>query len=248
MKVNKTMRQIIILISLLAFLSSCDQKRDHEFKFAVSGEFKPFSYVDKKGNLTGFDVELGNIIANELQKTSVSVKYKFSGIIEGLKSGRFDAAVASHTITNERKKQVNFSMPYYYSGPQVFSRIKKDSIKLQELEIAVSKGSTYQKMARSYTSKVKVYDSDNIALEALSRGRHDAVITDRVTGAMALKKGLKVIPNQSLGESKQGIALAKDSPELLSTINKILIKLRNNGTLTNLSKKYFANDITMAKK
>lgn len=242
------MKQIIIIISLLASLLSCDQKRDNEFKFAVSGEFKPFSYVDKKGHLTGFDVELGNIIARELQKTSVSVKYKFSGIIEGLKSGRFDAAVASHTITSERKKQVNFSRPYYYSGPQVFSRNKKNNIKLKDLEIAVSKGSTYQKMAKSYTNKVKVYDSDNTALEALSRGRHDVVITDRVTGAMALKKGLKVFPNQSLGESQQGIALAKDSPELLKTINKILLKLESNGTLMNLSKKYFASDITKANK
>lgn len=241
------MKKVFTLLSIIISLVSCNQKNDNEFRFAVSGEFKPFSYVNENGELTGFDVELGNLIAKELKKKPVSVKYKFSGIIEGLKSGRFDAAVASHTITDERKKQVSFSTPYYYSGPQVFSRNKKDNFNLKKLEIAVSKGSTYQKMAKTYTNSVKVYDSDNTALEALSRGRHDAVITDRVTGAMALKKGLKVFPNQSLGESQQGIAIAKENSELLGKINTILNKLKGNGILMNLSKKYFASDITRVK-
>ncbi len=237
----------IIIILIFTTLFSCHQEKENEFRFAVSGEFKPFSYVDKDGNLTGFDVELGRLIAKELKKTPVCVKYKFSGIIEGLKSGRFDAAVASHTITDERKKHVNFSLPYYYSGPQAFSRTKKDKINLENLEIAVSKGSTYQKMAQSYSENVKVYDSDNTALEALSRGRHEAVITDRVTGAMALKKGINVFPNQSLGQSQQGIALAKEKQELLKEINKILSKLKSDGSLMNLSKKYFGADITREK-
>jgi polar amino acid transport system substrate-binding protein len=237
------MKKILTLLLLSIVMFSCNKENKNEFKFAVSGEFRPFSYVDKKGELTGFDVELGQLIAKKLKKTPVPVKYKFAGIIEGLKSNRFDAAIASHTITPEREKQVNFSTPYYYSGPQVFSRNEKKKVKLKGLDIAVSKGSTYQRMATNHTENVKIYDSDNTALEALARGRHDAVITDRVIGAMGLKKGLNFFPNQSLGESQQAIAFAKENQDLLQKINTILTEFKADGTLLKLSKKYFASDI-----
>lgn len=234
---------ILSLFSLILF-HSCQNEDINKFRYAVSGEFRPFSYVDKNGELQGFDVELGKLIALKLGKEPEAVKYKFSGIIEGLKSGRFNAAVASHTVTKERQKHVNFTTPYYYSGAQVFSRKEKDIVELENMEIAVSKGSTYQRFAQKLSKNVKVYDSDNTALEALSRGRHDAVITDRVTGAMAIKNGLEVFPNQQLSESQQAIALAKDDKDSLEEINKVLVEFSKDGTLKQLSQKYFGSDIT----
>ncbi|EQC50951.1 transporter substrate-binding domain-containing protein [Bacteriovorax sp. DB6_IX] len=239
-------RLSLIILTLFSFIlfHSCQGEDINKFRYAVSGEFKPFSYVDENGKLQGFDVELGKLIGLKLGKEPEAVKYKFSGIIEGLKSGRFNAAVASHTVTSERKKHVNFSIPYYYSGAQVFSRNEKKVIELENLEIAVSKGSTYQRFAQKLSKNVKVYDSDNTALEALSRGRHDLVITDRVTGAMAIKNGLKIFPNQQLSESQQAIALSKESEESLKQINKILEEFSKDGTLKQLSQKYFGSDIT----
>ncbi len=218
-----------------------------KFTFASSGEFSPFSVTNGEGVMTGFDIDVAEAVAKELGLEPNQQKFKFASIVEGVKTGRFDAAVASHTVTDERKEQVNFSTPYYYSGPQIFTRPDSDLSTLEDLEgkeIAVSKGSTYAKTAQEVTENIKVYDSDVTALEALSKGKHDAVITDFVTGKTAIGKGLEIKGQKLLGRSEQAIAVSKENEKLLEDINKALETLRENGTLQEISKKYIGEDIT----
>jgi polar amino acid transport system substrate-binding protein len=219
-----------------------------KFNFATSGEFKPFSVTNDDGTMTGFDVDVAEAVAKELGLEPVQHKFKFGGIVEGVKSGRFDAAVASHAITAERLEAVNFSTPYYYSGPQIF--VRPDSTvetldDLKDMEIAVSKGTTYTEDAQKVTNNIKFYDSDVVALEALSKGKHDAVITDFVTGKEAMGAGMEIAGKELLGRTEQAIAIGKDKEELLEKVNKALEKLRENGTLTEISNKYFGEDITV---
>ncbi|MCF6138127.1 transporter substrate-binding domain-containing protein [Pseudalkalibacillus berkeleyi] len=227
--------------------SKYDLAESDKFTFASSGEFAPFSTTDASGEMSGFDIEVAEAVAKELGLEPNQEKFKFASIVEGVKTGRFDAAVASHTITDERKKAVDFSTPYYYSGPQIFTRPDSDIQTLDDLkgkEIAVSKGSTYAKTAKEVTDQIRVYDSDVTALEALSKGKHDAVITDFVTGKEAIGKGFKIEARELLGRSEQAIAVSKENEQLLKDINKALETLREDGTLKELSKKYFGEDIT----
>jgi polar amino acid transport system substrate-binding protein len=145
--------------------------------------------------LTGFDIEVGRAIAKELGLKPVEKRIKFKGIVEGVKTGRADAAVASRTINPQRAKQVAFSTPYYYSGPQIFVRPDSKIKTVEDLkgkEVAVAKGSTYAAVAEKYTKNIKMYDSDITALKALAGGRHDSVITDFVTGKTAAKEDSKL--------------------------------------------------------
>ncbi|SIC41405.1 amino acid ABC transporter substrate-binding protein, PAAT family, amino acid ABC transporter membrane protein, PAAT family [Mycobacteroides abscessus subsp. abscessus] len=142
---------------------------------------------------------------------------------------------------------MNFSIPYYYSGPQIFVRpdsSAKSLDDLKDLEIAVSKGSTYADSAEEVTDNIIFYDSDVTALEALSRGKHDAVITDFITGKEAIGSGMEIEGKELLGRSEQAIAVAKENEELLDQINEALEKLHEDGTLTEISKKYIGEDIT----
>ncbi|MCF6408684.1 transporter substrate-binding domain-containing protein [Pseudalkalibacillus salsuginis] len=224
-----------------------DLKEDGKFTYASSGEFKPFSSTDANGEMTGFDIEVAEAIAKELGLEPNPQKFKFASIVEGVKTGRFDAAVASHTINEERAEHVDFSIPYYYSGPQIFTRSDSDietKDDLKDKEIAVSKGSTYAKSAEEMTDNIKIYDSDVTALEALSEGKHDAVITDFITGKEAIGNGFNIEGKELLGRSEQAIAVAKDNDKLLKDINAALEKLREDGTLKKLSEKYFGDDIT----
>jgi len=250
----KALSILILLISLAACGSDKTSTNgmnlvdEGKFTFASSGEFKPFSVTDTDGKMTGFDIEVAEAIAKELGLDPVQKKFKFGGIVEGVKAGRFDAAVASHTITEERLKAVNFSTPYYYSGPQIFVRPDSSIKTLDDLkgkEIAVSKGSTYAKTAEEVTDKIILLDSDVTALEALSKGKHDAVITDFITGKEAIGTGMKIAGKELLGRSDQAIAIAKDNKKLLEEVNKALQTLRDNGTLTKISKKYIGEDITV---
>jgi polar amino acid transport system substrate-binding protein len=247
----------IVILSCAAVLGACGSKEassggmkladEGKFTYAASGEFKPFSVTEADGTMTGFDIEVGDAVAKELGLEPVQKKFKFGGIVEGVKSGRFDAAVASHTINEDRLKAVNFSIPYYYSGPQIFVRpdsSAKSLDDLKDLEIAVSKGSTYADSAEEVTDNIIFYDSDVTALEALSRGKHDAVITDFITGKEAIGSGMEIEGRELLGRSEQAIAVAKESEELLEKINEALEKLHEDGTLTEISKKYIGEDIT----
>ncbi|WLD92270.1 transporter substrate-binding domain-containing protein [Alkalihalobacillus sp. AL-G] len=226
---------------------------DGKFTFASSGEFKPFSYADPDDptKMVGYDIAVANAIAEELGLEPSPQKYKFASIIAGVKGDRFDAAVASHTITDERAKEVDFTEPYYYSGPQIFVRPDSDIETAEDLkgkDVAVSKGSTYAKMAVKYTDNIKTFDSDVVALQALSEGKNDAVITDFITGQLAIKSGFEIVAKERLGESEQAIAISKENPELLKAVNEALQKLKDNGTLAKLSKEWIGEDITTSEK
>jgi polar amino acid transport system substrate-binding protein len=226
---------------------------DGKFTYAASGEFKPFSYADPDDpkKMIGFDIAVAEAVAKELGLEPNPQKFKFASIVAGVKSDRFDAAVASHTITDKRLKEVDFSTPYYYSGPQIFVRPDSDvetSADLKDLEIAVSKGSTYVETAKEHTDKIQTYDSDVVALQALSNGKHDVVITDFITGALAIKEGFDIVAKERLGESEQAIAINKENPELLKAVNEALEKLREDGTLAKLSKEWIGEDITSSQK
>ena len=242
---------LVVLLSAFLFpyhsAAQPELVKQAEFSFAVSGEYRPFSYVDKQGQLQGFDIEVGKRIAAYLKLTPKPVKYKFAGIIEGVKSGRFDVAIASHTVTAERLEHVNFSTPYYFAGPQVFTRgtLAIDQVnRLGGKEIAVSKGSTYAQIAADYTGTIRLYDSDVTALQALASGRHDAVITDSIVGKMSIKNGVNLIQGVTLGNSAQAVAIAKDKPHLLTAVNEALKHLHQSGELARLSMEFFADDIT----
>jgi polar amino acid transport system substrate-binding protein len=216
------------------------------FTFAASGEFKPFSYM-KGGKMVGYDIAVGKAIAKKLGLKPNPQKAKFSGIVTGVKQHRYDAAVASHTITPERLKEVDFSQPYYYSGPQIFTRPDSDIQKAEDLkgkEVSVSRGSTYVKMAQKYTNNIPQVDSDVVALQSLAKGHHDAVITDAITGQIAINNGLKIKGQEVLGTSKQAVAVAKGNDKLKKDINKALDELKKSGELKKLSEKWVHKDIT----
>lgn len=93
--------------------------------FAMSGGYPPFNYFTEDDVLTGFDVEIGMAIAEELGVKYEPVTTDWSGILEGLRSGRYDGILGSMAVTEERLKVVDFSNPYYYSGAQLI--VSKDS-------------------------------------------------------------------------------------------------------------------------
>jgi polar amino acid transport system substrate-binding protein len=245
-----------LVLSVLS-LSACAEKEQlddgtelvdkDELIFTASGEFKPFSYLKDDLTMTGFDIEVGEALAKEMGLKPVQKRMKFKGIVEGVKTGRADVAVASHTINPQRSKHVLFSTPYYYSGPQIFVRPDSNIKTVDDLkgkEVAVAKGSTYADTASKYTSNIKMYDSDITALKALSTGRHDAVITDFVTGKSAAKEGFEIEGWQLIERSEQAVVVPKDNPQLLKRVNEALENLRNDGTLSKISQKYFGEDIT----
>lgn len=220
-----------------------------KFIFALSGEYRPFSYVDENGELVGFDVDIGMAIAEELGLEGEPYQITFNSIILGLQDKRYDAIVGSLAITNEREEQVDFSDPYYYSGAQLFVREDSDITDFTDIdentEVAVAEGTTYHDMIVDYTSKVATYDSDVVALQALAQGRHDAVITDRLVGLINIQEqglDLKMV-GDLIDTEEMAIPVRKGETELLNAINEALANIRASGKYEEINSKYFDENI-----
>ncbi|MGY0693160.1 transporter substrate-binding domain-containing protein [Virgibacillus sp. FSP13] len=223
-----------------------DLIEDGKLTFAASGEFKPFSYMED-GKMIGYDIAVAEAIADKLDLEPVQQKAKFSGIVTGVKQGRYDIAVASHTITDKRLKQVDFSEAYYYSGPVIYTRPDSDIQAADDLEgkeISVSRGSTYVEMAQKYTENIPQVDSDVVALQSLAKGHHDAVITDSITGQTAIDNGLEIENRGQLGVSEQAVAVAKDNDKLQEAVNEALKEMKESGELKELAMEWVGVDIT----
>ncbi|CDQ39415.1 Sulfate starvation-induced protein 7 [Virgibacillus salexigens] len=258
-------RNMLIMLLFICFISACgtessshgNTENNNEYSlieegkltFAASGEFKPFSYMEGT-EMVGYDIAVGKAIANKLGLEPNPQRAKFAGIVTGVTEGRYDIAVASHTITEERLEQVNFSKPYYYSGPVIYTRPDSDIQSADDLkgkEISVARGTTYIEIAKQYTDNIPQVDSDVVALQSLAKGHHDAVITDDVTGFNAIDNGLNVESRIQLGISEQAIAISKENEALLEAVNEVLKEMKENGELEELSKEWIGGDITKKK-
>ena len=218
---------------------------------AMSGEYRPFNFYDESNKLVGFDVDICNALAKELGLTPAPVTGAFNSLIAGLVGNRYDAIVGSMASTDERKKQVDFSDPYYSTGAQLFvakgSSIA-DEKDLKDATVGVALGTTFEEFARTLdgVGEVKTYQADIDALRDLEAGRIDAVITQGFMGRFLAKSaGLKA---QAVGDvlfpDVASIPVSKDNPKLLSAVNAALKTMQEDGTYKKISMKWFDTDIS----
>jgi len=232
-----------------AATTTLDQiKSDGKLTYAMSGQYPPFNFYDEQNKLTGFDAEIGQEIAKRMNVKAEPVAIQFDGIIAGLVASKFDMIVGSMAITDERLQKVNFSTPYYRSGAQII--VPSDSkingaAALKDKKVGVVLGTTFEAKARELGATVKTYKGDPDAFNDMSNGRLDAVIIDKNVGLNAIKKNN--YPYKLAGDllyvEKMGIAIRKDSPELLKAVNNALAKMMEDGTYKTISEKYFGLDI-----
>lgn len=226
---------------------------DGELTFSMSGGYRPFNYFDKDGKLTGFDVEIGDAIAKKLNLKPNPVTGPFDSLVAGLTSKRYDLIIGSMSPTDERKKHVDFTSDYYVSGAQLF--VKKGSsvnsvADLKDATIGVTLGTTFEDFAKKQkgVKSVKIYPSDNAALNDLSNGRVDGVITTKLLGLYQIKAaGLQVQPaGDVLFPDPAAIASNKDNKALTAKVEQVLGELKSDGTYAALSEKWFGTDISKA--
>ncbi|MGG1658507.1 transporter substrate-binding domain-containing protein [Brevibacillus sp. NRS-1366] len=221
-----------------------------EFTYAMSGVYKPFSFKEN-GTLTGFDVEIGQALAEKMGMTAAPITNPFETIIQGLNSNKYDSIIGSLTVTEDRLKAVSFTNPYYRSGSQIFVQEGNTTIKTKEdlkgKKIGVVKASNYLDWAKKLTDedKITTYDSDITALLDLPTGRLDAVITDQVVGLRFIKEGAGKVKDvgEPLSFDEQAIAVRKGDQESVDRINKALDEIVKDGTYAKISEKWFGRDI-----
>ncbi len=219
---------------------------------ATEGTWSPWTYHDESGKLTGYDIEVGRLIAKKLGVEPQFVEGKWDGLLAGISAGRYDIMINGVDMTPEREKAYRFTEPYAYNRTVVMTAENNETIKtmadLKGKLTANTISSTYAEVAEKYGAKVNGVDDLNQTFELLLSGRIDATLNAEVV----FYDYKKVHPTAAVKiaavadeTTSVGIPLKKEGTEKLQTeLNKILAELRTSGELSRLSVQFFGTDIS----
>ena len=263
MKFKVLVAVIALVIAASFVLAGCGPNSDKDSlervkkagKLTVvgSGGYPPFNYIGEDGSVIGFDVDTGAEIAKRIGVDLNYVTSDWDGLVEGLRSGRYDGILGSMAITDDRLEVVNFTIPYYYSGAQLIVRSDSgitDPSQMAGKEIGVATGTNFVGDAEELGATAKLYQDDNATLMDLINGRIDGVITDRLVALGAMREIAGGENLELCGEilrlEEMAIAVNKNDPELLAELNKILEAMHQDGSLRSISEKWHEGaDITV---
>ncbi len=226
-----------------------------EITVAMEGTWAPWTFHDEDDNLVGYDVEVSQKIGEKLGVKVNFIEGEWDGLLAGLDSGRYDLMVNGVSVDEERKEKYDFSIPYAANRTAVIVKSENEDIKsMEDLEgkhTANTLNSTYAKIAEAHGAEVTGVDDLNQTFELLFSGRIDATLNDEV----AYYDYMKNHPDADIkiavlsGEAVQvAIPMRKgeETRTLREAVDKALAELKEDGTLTELSEKYFGVDISQA--
>ena len=235
---------LVMALSTVGLFASCAKEKEKTLVMATNANFPPYEYKDGAA-FAGIDVELAQAIADKL-----GMKLE----IPGVESGKYDIGMAGMTVTEDRKKQVNFSTTYA-TGVQVVivkegSAIQSPADITTSSKIGVQQDTTGDLYASDTPEKggwgeaaVTRYKSGADAVQALQTGKLDCVIIDKepAKSFVAANSGLKILDTEYTNED-YAIAVGKSNTDLLEKINKALDELKKDGTIDKIVSKYIPAD------
>lgn len=211
----------------------------------------PWDFLNEKNELTGLGVALAKEVANRMNIEEVEfVSARFADLIPGVQSGRFDLVIAGHTITEERKKVVDFSTPYMVVGTSVFVRDDNESIvafdDIANQKIGVLAGSIQEQfLADEHADldvKVSTYENPTQALSDLAFGRIDGVIYSDDAGAfIAQEKQLAVKRGVQVNQEVNAMVYKKGEVAFGEALNAALQSIIDDGTYSRLSAEWLGS-------
>ena len=220
---------------------------------ALEGAWQPWSYHDESDTLVGYDVEVSRAIAEKLGVEPEYVESDWDSLFAGLDAGRFDIVCNGVEVTDERSKTYDFTTPYGYIHTALAVRKDNEDIKsfedLKGKTTANSLASTYMDLAESYGATVQGIDTLEETIQLLTAGRIDATLNADVSFYDYLNvhpdADFKIVA-QTEEASHVAIPLRKGdaTASLLDAINTAIDELRADGTLTEISERYFGQDIS----
>jgi polar amino acid transport system substrate-binding protein/cystine transport system substrate-binding protein len=228
--------------------AAADSTAKEKFTIATSGTFRPITFSES-GKLTGFDIEVGTLIADKLGMEAEFVEGQLSGLLPGLNSGKFDAVMSGLTMTEPRKQSITFSTPYLADGAvAVVSKNNatvQDVSELDGLKVGAIGGSGTESDVKGIGgfSELKAYPGAPEGFSDVAAGRIDVFATGRIAAENFMKNSptaseLKIV-GDVYGTKPAGVGLPKSDTEMKPKVDKIIAELKADGTLEKLNQKWF---------
>lgn len=253
------MKKLATLAAMGLLLSTSVVAKDwKDVRLGVDAPYKPFEYKTPEGELTGFEIDLGNEVCKRANWNCTWVVQAWDGIIPGLMARKYDAIFSSMSITEERKKRVLFSKPYYNTPSGWFSAADykldiADKSAVKGLRIGVQRGTIQDTYATKHYGKnntMKRYSTASDLTLDLEGGRLDIVLLDFPVGESTLLTADKNNAYKALGDTLQlgdgmGVAMRKRDKSLAKLFDKYLDEIKTDGTYEKIEAKYFTYSIKM---
>lgn len=286
MTIIKTAVSAIFGLALVCNAAQAQEKKWEKINIATEASFAPWSLQTPSGELQGYEIDLAKELCNRMKVKCEIINYDFDGLLPGLTGKKFDAVMAGISITEERKKAINFSRSYAqvangflvekdsdlakmpHKGEKFdLTNNKKEALKaidaikpaLKGKILGVQISTTHTDFANEYfkdlLKAIKVYPTTEAHDLDLEAGRVDVVSTDLTTLLGTLEKpGFKdnyVIAGPGfvggiLGEGV-GVGLRKEDTDLKKMFDDAIESMRADGTLKELSMKWFKMDVVPMK-
>ncbi|MED1443419.1 transporter substrate-binding domain-containing protein [Aeribacillus composti] len=273
----KKIRWFISLIAIAALiLSACGNNNDQkekqtqdqeknalqeikdkgEITVGIMGTYAPYNFMNENKEYDGFDVDIAKELAKRLGVKVNFVAQEFSGLIPGLQKGKFDILVSQVTITDERKKQIDFTEPYITNKVKVIVREDNNDIKsvndFKGKTIGVGLGTNDEAYLRNELLpkvgdfKINTYDDVITTLKDLDAGRIDATINNVYALKPVIEEnGYKIkAVGDPIKEDQAGVAVKKGNKELVDALNKALKEMKEDGTYKEIYVKWFDEEPT----
>lgn len=243
-------RHALVLAGVLAFAAGPALAQGQPpLRCAVDGTFAPHAMPRLGGGVEGFNVDLFQAIAGKLGRELVIDSASFAGLIAAMNAGRYDFLCAPTTVTRERAENMLFTEGYIFTEYQL--GIRRGSAPIASLEdlrgktISVNKGSAYdswaQANAQRYGFTVQAYDTNTDAVQAVIAGRAYANLAGNTVVKFAATRNQQFVPDFVLKETRAHWAapLRRDSTELRDQLDWAIECLKKDGTIAQLSEKWF---------
>ena len=249
---------LLAAAATLALSLGAAQAEGTKIKIGTEGAYPPFNVLQADGSLTGFDIDIAKALCEEMGAECTFVTQDWDGIIPALLAGKFDAIIASMSITEERRQIVDFTSKYYNTPPAI--AVPKDSDITEATDaglagrtIGAQSATTHSNYAEQKLSSadLRLYPTpDEYKLDIIS-GRIEAVIDDVVVLSkwLASEDGAccKILdtltPDPLINGEGIGIAVRKGEDDLREAFNAAIKAIRANGVYQEINDGYFEFDV-----
>lgn len=227
-------------------------------RIGVEGAYPPFSYKEADGALAGFDIEIAQALCAEMARECELVEQQWDGMIPALRARKFDAIVASMSITEERMRQIDFSEKYYQTPARLVAlqdvNFEGTAEGLAGKRIGVQRGATHQCYAEKMfpDAQIVLYGTQEEIFRDLALGRLDAQLSDSLIAQESFLNADEGADYAFLGGDRTdidcygegvGVAVRKNQEELRDALSAAIIAIRENGVYAEINGKYFPFDI-----
>ncbi|WP_299439762.1 ABC transporter substrate-binding protein [uncultured Rhodospira sp.] len=240
---------LALAVATMTVVSTGAAQAEDPLRIGTEGAYPPFNMVDEDGNLHGFDIDVAKALCEEMERECTFVIQDWDGIIPGLLAGKYDAIVASMSVTEERKQAVDFTNKYWTNKLQFIAPKDVDLDISAEGMADKTVGAQRATISAQWVeenmpdAELKLYDTQENAYLDLAAGRIDAIIADMLVnyewlesdaGADFEFKGEPVFENDLIA-----IAVRKGNEDLVADFNAAIDAIVEDGTYAEINAKYF---------